>query len=99
KEPHPKVFLIGMGKTAKEYCSVLAQKLRDENISCDIAYEKNSLKAQMKAADKSNAYYTLILGDEELSTNTVTLKNMENGLQKQIPLVSLAQAIKKGNIV
>lgn len=99
KEPHPKVFLIGMGKTPKKYCSVLAQKLRDENISCDTAYEKKSLKAQMKAADKSNACYTLILGDEELATNTATLKNMTTGLQKQIPLVSMTQVIKEGNIV
>jgi histidyl-tRNA synthetase len=73
--------------------------LRNEKIATDTSYEKNSLKAQMKAADKSNALYCLILGDDELKTDTVTIKNMKTGEQKQIPLATLVQAIKQRTLV
>ena len=53
------------------------------------------MKAQMKAADKSNADFSLILGDEELNSQTVTIKNMKTGEQKQISLSTIAQVIEQ----
>ena len=44
------------------------------------------LKAQMKYANKIGARFTMILGEEELSNNKASLKNMENGEQVEVPL-------------
>jgi histidyl-tRNA synthetase len=99
EEPHPQAFVVALGDEAKEFSLSLVHKLRNEKIATDTSYEKNSLKAQMKAADKSNALYCLILGDDELKTDTVTIKNMKTGEQKQIPLATLVQAIKQRTLV
>jgi histidyl-tRNA synthetase len=53
-----------------------------------------SLKAQMKYADKINAHYVAIIGDDELDQGVATVKNMKEGESKQITLDNL----KKGNL-
>ena len=50
-----------------------------------------SLKAQMKYADKINAHYVAILGDDELDRGVATVKNMVEGQSKQVDLDSLKQ--------
>ena len=52
-----------------------------------------SVKAQMKYANKLNVRYTVIIGDNELETNTARLKNMETGEQVDVKLDELAEHI------
>jgi histidyl-tRNA synthetase len=95
EEPHPQAFIVAMGNEAKQFSLKLVNELRASNIAAETSYEKKSLKAQMKAADKTNSDFSLILGDEELNSQTVTMKNMKTGEQKQIPLATIAQVIEQ----
>jgi len=48
----------------------------------------------MKAADKSNAEYVLVLGDSEISTGIVELKQMSTGKTSSVTLTSLREHLK-----
>jgi len=64
----------------------IIQKLRSADIAAGFDIDKKSVKAQMKAADKSGAEYTVVVGEDEIANNAVTLRNMKSGDQRQIPL-------------
>lgn len=49
------------------------------------------MKAQMKSADRLQARYTAILGDDELARGEIALKSMETGEQRTVRLDSLVQ--------
>lgn len=60
--------------------------LKANNIVAEIYKEKKKLKAIMKYADKKQIPYVIIIGEEELKTNTLTLKNMKTGEQKVLKI-------------
>lgn len=91
--PKPKYFFVMLGNDAKEVGLPLLNKIRVQNIVADAAPDKASLKAQMKAANKSGAPFTLILGDEELKKNIIFLKDMETGDQKEIALDNILEQL------
>ena len=62
-------------------CFSIAKKLRDENISVDLISDDIKLKKQLKYANKNNISYVMIIGEDEIKSNSYTFKNMENGTQ------------------
>ncbi|MBC7336451.1 MAG: histidine--tRNA ligase, partial [Clostridia bacterium] len=60
--------------------------LRREGISADMDYTGRNVKAQMKLANQRKARRVLILGEDELSSGIVKIKDMETGKQEDIPL-------------
>ncbi len=93
-EPKPFIYLITMGGKARSSALELCALLRKNKIPVEFEMEKTSLKPQMKAADRLNADYSLIIGEEELSRQAVTLKNMQDGTQQEYQLDKLLPAIK-----
>lgn len=69
----------------------LASDLRTEGISAQFDISKRSLKAQMKYADKIGALYTVVLGSEEISSNTVKVKDMKDGSTMELGLSNFAE--------
>ena len=59
-------------------------ELRDAGLSARMDYAGRSMKSQMKQADKANARYALILGEDELAKDVVTVRNMETSGQEQV---------------
>ena len=49
--------------------------LRNENIKCDMSYMTKSLKSQFKDADINNPKYIIIIGNDEVKENVLTVKN------------------------
>ncbi len=92
---NPKIFLVALGAEAKTYCINFLSKLRFQGIYADIDVEKNSLKAQMKAADKSGAEYTLVMGEQELNDAKAKLKNMKTGEETEMLLNELIEFLQK----
>ncbi len=80
------VFLAAMGATAAERVFTLATELRRAGIPAAISYGGRSLKAQLKEANRQNASYALILGDDELSRQEIILRNMSNSEQVVLAL-------------
>jgi len=87
-------YLIALGKDAKKEGLKLLAKLRENGIACDTDYENKSLKGAMRSANDLKAQYVLILGDDELKNNVVTLKDMASGEQKQVSQDELLRQLK-----
>ncbi|TFU62382.1 histidine--tRNA ligase [Jeotgalicoccus nanhaiensis] len=73
------LYICTMTDEARNAAGTLLHKLRSRNISADMDYENRKLKAQMKDADRKNAQYTIVLGENELDSRQADLKNMETG--------------------
>ncbi len=87
--PEPKkcdIYLVSMGEAAQVEAAVLAEQLREEGLSAQFDTVGRGLKAQMKYADKLGAAYTVVLGDAELESRRVSLKNMRDGTQTELTL-------------
>ena len=82
-EEHTDLYVLPIGENAKEYALSLVSKLRSEGISAETDIMDRGIKAQMKYADKSGARYVVALGDDEIASGTIKLKNMSDG--KEIP--------------
>jgi histidyl-tRNA synthetase len=88
------VYMIGLGERAERELPGLIQRLRENGLSVERDYQGRKPKALFKAADRSGARYSAILGDEELDRGEVGLKNMATGEQRQMPLAQLVEAVK-----
>ena len=75
------VVVLLMNKDDQVYYFNLASKLRDEGLLADLYVGDGSMKAQLKYADKRNAKIALIIGDDEIENNTVTIKDLNKGAE------------------
>lgn len=89
------VYLVAIGNKAKSKVSQLLFELRSNGIKAEYNPDKESLKSQMKAANKENADFALILGDTELEKEIVIVKNMKDGLQQEIAKDNLIDHLKQ----
>ena len=84
------LYLIALGDRARELAFTQAQKLRKDGFVVDLAFGERSLKGAMKAADKLGARYVAVIGDAEVESGRLELKEMSSGESKSITLGSLA---------
>ncbi|KPV56765.1 histidyl-tRNA synthetase [Paenibacillus sp. A3] len=87
------VYLIGLGEAAERECVKLLQNLRLAGLSGEKDYLGRKIKAKMKSADRYNAAYVAILGDDELAKGEITLKTMATGEQETLALSDLVQTL------
>jgi histidyl-tRNA synthetase len=84
--PELDLFVIAMGDAAHEKGFAMLQKLRGLGLRVLMDHEGRSMKKQLKLADKHNARFALLLGDDELAKKEATIKNMVSGEQLGISL-------------
>ena len=74
------VYLVAVGDAALRHAFVIAEELRDgiAGIRVDLNLGGGSFKSQLKRADKSNATYALILGDQEIAESKIGLKPLRS---------------------
>ena len=87
------LFIIPLGDAAKEMAMKIAGELRSADKSVEIAFGDRALKGAMKGADKSGARYVIVLGDSEISSATVELKEMKTGATSSVKIASLISVI------
>lgn len=87
------VFIVAMGDKAKEPAFKLLHELRSKNIAALMDYAGRSMKAQMKQANKHNAQYAIILGEDEIDKQIATVRNMNDSEQMEIPFDTLIDKI------
>ncbi|MGW8160778.1 MAG: histidine--tRNA ligase [Desulfobulbales bacterium] len=80
------LFLVILGETAAEKGFGLLQNLRARGVRAMMDHEGRSMKNQMKQADRQNARFVLILGENELVSGVAGLKNMISGEQEQVTI-------------
>jgi histidyl-tRNA synthetase len=78
------LFVAAMGEPARESALALLRDLRRAGLEAHMEYEGRSIKSQMKRADRLKAAFVLILGDDELASGVVSVKDMSAGEQSRV---------------
>ena len=89
------LFIIPLGEAAKVQALTIASSLRLMGKTVEIAFGDRALKGAMKGADKSGATYVIVIGDSEISSGTVELKEMKTGGSTSVKIDSLFEALEK----
>ena len=92
------VFAVAPKPEAAVLAFTTVEKLREAGVCAAYDYQKRSMKAQMKAANRLNAKFVLIFGEDELSRNKVTLRDMttedKDNNQREIPIAEIITILK-----
>jgi histidyl-tRNA synthetase len=88
-------YVVSLGDAAKDYSVKLLHDLRKAGFSAEKDYNDRKAKAQFKAADRLQARFVAILGDDELSNNKINVKNMETGEQVEVDLQNFIEHFRK----
>ena len=83
------LYIVGLGDTVRPVVVKLAEDLRQNNIRTNFDPLRRSLKAQMREANKADARYAILIGDQELESGEVELKDLSTGDQEKIALDKL----------
>ncbi len=83
------VYVVALGEAANLKAVALVNELRQAGVQVDMDYQGKKFKGQFKAADRLRAKFVLVLGEDELANNQVSLKNMDTGKQETIELDQL----------
>lgn len=78
------VFIACLGEQAQVWASKKVRLLRQNDISADMDLLGRGLKAQMKEANRSNAKFALIVGEQELETGKLVLRDLEKSEQSEV---------------
>ena len=87
------LFIIPLGEAAKVQALMIASALRANGKTVEIAFGDRALKGAMKGADKSGAKHVIVLGESEISSGTVELKEMKSGHTSSVKIDSLLEAL------
>ncbi|NOX60524.1 MAG: histidine--tRNA ligase [Chloroflexi bacterium] len=93
--PHPLIMVLHRGDAAKVEAVRLVSDLRRNGVPALLAFGKRSLKSQFKSANRARVRFALVLGEDEIAQNAVTVRDMESGEQTLIArpkLISWLQA-------
>jgi len=94
-DPKEKIlYLAWMGEEAKRAAMDLARFFRNHSIECLVEFKERSLKNQMGRANKLEAAWTAIIGEDEIRTGKYQLKNMSTGGQREADRDEIAAIIK-----
>ncbi|HCA86519.1 MAG TPA: histidine--tRNA ligase [Streptomyces sp.] len=88
------VFAVPLGEEARRTLFGVVTELRRAGIATDLAYGGKSVKAAMKAANRSGARFALIAGERDLAEAVVQFKDLESGEQSAVPLDGIAEAVR-----
>lgn len=94
KESISKILVVPMEKELTESLEI-ASKLRNSGINTDIYLEEAKIKKKMKYADKLKIPYVIVVGEEEIATKLLTLKDMKTGEQKKLTIEQIIDTIRK----
>ncbi len=93
--PQPKVFIAYVGDDARNEVVKLASRLRRSGVGVIQAPGDRSLKAQLRQANTLGAAYAVIIGEQEVNTGTVVLRDMTTAQQEMIPLAWLQPQLEQ----
>src|SRR6056297_1409193 len=87
------VYFVTLGDAARSYALTHLPKLREAGISATMDYMSRSMKAQMKDANRENARYTIIIGDNELNEGSFTLRNMKESDESSLTFKAILEKL------
>jgi len=89
-----KVMFVNFGQKEEKYCLPLLQKLRNKGISAEIFPESAKMKKQMAYANHKDIPYVILVGENEMNKNLLSVKNMISGEQTEMSFEKLLQTLQ-----
>ena len=86
------VMFVNFGEKESLYCLSLLKELRNNNISAELYPSSVKIKKQMTYADNKGVQFVIMIGEDEMKSNTLSVKDMSSGEQNNL---TLTQFIKK----
>jgi histidyl-tRNA synthetase len=86
KQAPPVIYFVGLDEQARTWTFLKANELRRKGICAEVDYLERSVKSQMREANRQEAHYVLVIGEQELKTRAAKLKNMLTGEETIISL-------------
>lgn len=96
KESAADVFVVALGEAAQKAAFEFVMELREKGLIAVMDYGGRSMKSQMKQANKSEARFAAIMGDDELKENVVMLRDMKSSEQEKVPRDEVTDKILGG---
>lgn len=93
--PKPKIFLVQLGEAAKRKSLLLFESFRKAGIEAKSSLGRDSIKSQLRIANRLGVTFTLIFGQKEALDGTIILREMDSGVQETIPLEKIVDEVKK----
>ena len=82
----PVIYFIGLNETARIWAFLKTNELRRQGICAEVDYLGRSIKSQMREANRQQAQYVIVVGEQELKTKIAKLKNMRTGEETTVSL-------------
>lgn len=87
-------YVIAMDAAYQPQAFSLVQQIRSSGLSADMSYTGGTIKSQMSKANKANARFALILGEEEMKDRKVAIKNMQTSAQELVSWDKVVERLK-----
>ena len=89
------VYLSVLGDAAMPVALRLAQELRESGVKTDLEFKGRGLRAQMRTANKLNARYVVMIGEDEINNAAATVRDMETGDQQSVAFQQLTELMRE----
>jgi histidyl-tRNA synthetase len=87
----PPIFVAALGEKARPVAIDLTVELRGSGLGAWMAFDKRGIKSQLREANKRGVSYVAIIGQDEVETRQVTVRDMAHGQQERVPLQELVK--------
>ena len=81
-----KVLIINFGPKEEVYCLNILKELRESGISSELYPDSSKMKKQMNYADKKGIEFVIMIGENEMKSGKISVKQMSTGNQKEITI-------------
>jgi histidyl-tRNA synthetase len=88
------IYVAIVGESARETAFSLVNRLREAGIAVEARYSSTSLKGQMKVADRVGARKVIMIGDEEMSRQEVTVRDMQTREQTSVRIDTIVSYLQ-----
>ena len=92
-DQNTRVLLVNFGKKEEVYCLSLLKKLRENGISSELFPTQSKMKKQMNYADKKGVEFVVMVGEDEINSSTISVKDMRSGAQQETTIDSFIKEI------
>lgn len=93
--PQPKVFIAQLGELAKRKSLLLFEEFRKHGVAARASFGRDSIKSQLRIANRLGIKYTLIMGHKEALDGTIILREMDSGVQETVPQEKIFEMVKQ----
>ncbi len=87
--PTPQIMVATQGEEAKALGVSLVAEWRRRGSAAQLVFGERSLRAQLRQVNRASARFAVIIGQEELTQGSATVRDMVNGEQRQVPLAEV----------